>query len=111
MDEKRGNADDSFEERLRDARRRQGLDTPPSGSGKPDTLGTSALATALRVGVELVAALITGVAIGWALDRWLHTTPFLLIVFMLLGGVAGVLNVWRIYAPPSGPDKRSWPRR
>jgi ATP synthase protein I len=39
------------------------------------------------------------VAIGWALDRWLGTRPILLAVFVLLGGAAGILNVWRIYAP------------
>jgi ATP synthase protein I len=52
--------------------------------------------------VELVSALFVEVAIGWLLDRWLHTGPLLLVVFVLLGGAAGVLNVWRL-TRPGGP--------
>jgi ATP synthase protein I len=90
--------DGSFEERLRLARSRQGLDAPPPGkaSAKVDT---SAMSVGLRVGVEMVAALAVAVAIGLFLDRWLHTRPLMLVIFVLLGGAAGVLNVWRMFAP------------
>lgn len=50
----------------------------------------------LRVGVELFSAFVVAVAIGWALDHWLHTSPAFLVVFVLLGGAAGVANVWRM---------------
>jgi ATP synthase protein I len=53
----------------------------------------------VRVGVELVAAMAVAVAIGWGLDRWLHTTPWLMGLFVLLGGAAGVANVWRLMMP------------
>ncbi len=87
----------SFEDRLRAARHRQGLDArPPDQSGGAGNLGASAWSIGLRVGVELVSALLVAVAIGWWLDRWLHTSPVLLGVFVLLGGAAGVANVWRI---------------
>ena len=43
--------------------------------------------------------MVVGLGIGWALDRWLHTTPFLLILFVLLGGGAGIANVWRLLGP------------
>ncbi len=95
-----GEPDPSFEERLKAARRKQGLDAPPKGS--PDeqaAMGGSALGLGLRVGVELVAALVVAVAIGYGLDRLFHTTPILTAVFVPLGGAAGVLNVWRIFAP------------
>lgn len=49
----------------------------------------------LRVGIELAGTLAVGVAIGWALDKWLGTGPWLLVVFFFLGGAAGVLNVYR----------------
>lgn len=52
-----------------------------------------------RVGVELLSALLVGVGLGWALDHWLHTSPLLLVVGMLLGGAAGIANVWRLMAP------------
>jgi ATP synthase protein I len=56
------------------------------------------------VGVELVSALVVAVAIGWGLDHWLHTMPLFLIIFVLLGGVAGVMNVWRLMMP-RGPSQ------
>lgn len=57
------------------------------------------MAVGLRVGVELVAAMVVGVGIGWALDRWLGTRPLMLIVFVFLGGAGGIANVWRMMAP------------
>lgn len=90
----------SFEDRLQAARRRQGLDPRPSEqSGGPDSRNLSALGIGLRVGLELVSALAVAVAIGWWLDKWLHTSPALLSLFVLLGGAAGVLNVWRLMGP------------
>jgi len=53
----------------------------------------------MRVGVELVSALVVAVAIGWGLDHWLHTLPLFLIISVVLGGAAGVLNVWRLVGP------------
>ena len=61
----------------------------------------SSLGIGLRVGMEMVSALVVAVAIGWGLDRLLGTRPILLAVFVLLGGAAGVLNVWRMFAPRS----------
>ncbi len=59
----------------------------------------------LRVGVELVSALAVAVGIGWLLDHWLHTTPIFIGLFVLLGGAAGMMNVWRVMGrtgpPPS----------
>jgi len=99
MTENQG-GDGSFEQRLRAAEGRQG---GKPGPGSPDGTETasapSALGIGMRVGVELVAALAVAVAIGWALDHWLHTLPLFLIVFVLLGGAAGILNVWRVMAP------------
>jgi ATP synthase protein I len=42
-----------------------------------------------------VAGVLVGAVIGWALDRLLGITPWGLIVFVLLGFAAGVLNVMR----------------
>jgi ATP synthase protein I len=90
----------SFDDRLRAARRRQGLEaTPSEASGGGAQTNPSVLLIGLRVGVELVTALAVAVGIGWWLDHWLHTTPVLLAVFVLLGGAAGVLNVWRLVRP------------
>ena len=88
----------SFEDRLRAARERQGLDRPTEAASAREA-NSGAMGIALRVGVELVAALAVGLAIGWGLDRWLGTSPWLLVLFVLLGGAAGVMNVMRLMGP------------
>ena len=87
----------SFEQRLRTARAKQAAD---ASSSSRETAGTaSPMGIGVRVGVELVSALAVAVAIGWGLDRWLGTKPWLLGLFVLLGGAAGVANVWRLMMP------------
>ena len=77
-----------FSDRLADARRRRDVAAP-----KPAP--KEGLGAAMRIGVELVAALGVGAAIGWGLDRWLGTAPWLMVVFFVLGAAAGVMNVYR----------------
>lgn len=50
----------------------------------------------MRIGAELVVAVAVGGGIGFMLDRWLGTGPWLLIGFLLLGNAAGVWNVFRM---------------
>ena len=49
-----------------------------------------------RVATELLAGLLIGSGIGWTIDKWLNSSPWFLIIFFLLGGAAGILNLWRI---------------
>lgn len=86
----------SFESRLQAARTKQGLDTPPKPKGSgPDGAGASPWGIGLRLGVEMVSALVVAIAIGYGLDRFFGTRPFLMLVFLPLGVAAGILNVWR----------------
>ena len=55
----------------------------------------SAMAVGLRLSSELVAGVLVGAALGWGFDRLLSTSPWGLIVFLLLGFTAGVVNVMR----------------
>lgn len=55
----------------------------------------SGYAQAMRLSTDFVAGVVVGSGIGWFVDQWLDTTPWGLIVFLLLGFVAGVLNVLR----------------
>ena len=55
----------------------------------------SAMARGLRLSSELVAGVLVGGGIGWLLDKWLGISPWGLILFLLLGFTAGVLNVMR----------------
>jgi ATP synthase protein I len=59
------------------------------------TADPSAIARGFRLSTELVAGVLVGAGIGWLLDRWLGLSPWGLIVFLLLGFAAGVLNVMR----------------
>ena len=80
--------------RLRDARARS--HGPASKKNDPNQSPQNALGLAFRVGVELVSAVAIGVGIGWLLDQWLDTRPWLMLVFIFLGGAAGILNVYRM---------------
>ena len=51
---------------------------------------------ALRIGSELVAAVFVGGIIGFLLDTWLNTKPWLTILFLFLGNAAGLLNIFRL---------------
>ena len=53
------------------------------------------LGFAVRIGVDIVAALAVGVGIGLLLDHWLGTKPWMLIVFFIFGAAAGLVNVFR----------------
>ena len=53
------------------------------------------MARGFRLSSELIASVVAGALLGWGVDRLLPTSPFGLIVFFLLGFVAGVVNVVR----------------
>jgi len=53
------------------------------------------MARGFRLSTELVAGVLIGAGIGWVLDKWLGISPWGMIVFLLLGFAAGVLNVMR----------------
>ena len=79
-------------ERLNEAQQRL---APRNTQAPPTQMGI-----AFRFATELVAALIVGGALGWGLD-WLcghfglHTKPWFLIVFVVLGAAAGIRGVMR----------------
>src|SRR5690606_38099712 len=84
-DGKRPSDLDDLGAKLRAALTRHG-DKPGRAKSTSDKSG---LSIAFRIGVELVAALAIGVGIGWALDRWLGSSPWLLILFFVFGAAAG----------------------
>ena len=50
---------------------------------------------AFKLGTELVAAVAVGTIIGFILDSWFDTKPWLIIIFFFLGAAGGMLNVIR----------------
>ena len=55
----------------------------------------SFMGNAFKLGTELVAAVAIGTIIGFILDSWFDTKPWLIIIFFFLGTAAGILNVIR----------------
>ena len=55
----------------------------------------SFMGNAFKLGTELVAAVMIGTIIGFILDSWFDTKPWLIIIFFFLGAAAGMLNVIR----------------
>lgn len=97
MNEKNSQRDN---ERLADIDRR--LDKLQAQREEKDRPSRSALPEGMaaimgRVATELVAGVMVGAFIGWALDRWLETSPLFLLVMFFMGAIAGMLNVWRVF--------------
>jgi ATP synthase protein I len=70
--------------------------SPSDGAGGGDRAATaSGYARGFRLSSELVGGVLVGAGLGWLLDRLLGISPWGFIVFVLLGFVAGVLNVMR----------------
>ena len=55
----------------------------------------SFMGNAFKLGTELVASVAVGTIIGFILDTWFGTKPWLIIIFFFLGSAAGMLNVIR----------------
>jgi len=63
---------------------------------------------ATRLVAELVAGLLVGVLFGWYLDQLFDTKPWLMILFLIMGSAAGIMNVMRAakqMAPKSTHDE------
>ena len=88
-------------------RRKESLPRPGDSGGDSSGKFGAAMGLGLRAASEFAAAIVVGGLIGWQLDVWLGTKPAFLIVFFLLGVVAGIWNVIRVTSPLS----RSEPAR
>ena len=64
----------------------------------------------VRVSSDFVAGILVGAGVGYLLDHFAGTGPWGLIVFLLLGFAAGVINVMRTLGMVAEPEKRNVPR-
>lgn len=89
--------EDDFEERR--ARLREQLSTHEAAERaekqREEMRSRSNYAVAFRLSTEFVSAVIVGLAIGWGLDWLAGTLPLFMVIFLMLGFAAGVLNVLR----------------
>jgi ATP synthase protein I len=82
--------------RLGDELAREQASRPPeTASAARPSSNMSGFARGFRLSSELVAGVVVGAVIGWSLDHWLGISPWGMIVFLLLGFAAGVVNVMR----------------
>lgn len=95
-----GNLDHRLSE-IRDGRK---IRTDQGGANGADGAAkASAMARGFRLSSELIAGVVVGAVLGWGLDRALSTSPWGMIIFVLLGFTAGVVNVVR--AAGVAPDR------
>jgi len=92
----------SLEDRLKD---RQKAARPAKVSS---TSGLSGIGNAMRLSSEFIAAILVGAGIGYLIDTFAGTTPWAMIILLLLGFVAGVLNVLRASGEIADPYKKGW---
>jgi ATP synthase protein I len=78
-------------ERLERARSEQKQGSS-DGSEEPPPSG---LGVGFRIGIELLASLIVGLALGWVADRFLGIRPWGVVLGFFIGAAAGMVNVFR----------------
>lgn len=79
--------------RLKAAQTRERLTEAPLG--KTAQVDQRAVGVGVRIAVELLSGLLVGLGVGYALDLWLGTRPWLMLAFFVLGTAAGFMNVLR----------------
>ena len=89
--------DKDLERRRRDLEATLAARQPEKRTGSEGTNsgGVAGFGQALKLSSEFIAGIAVGVGLGWVIDRVAGTSPWGLIVFLLLGFGAGVLNVLR----------------
>ena len=79
---------DQFKTRLEIAKKRISEKNQDNKSDNPSSIGT-----AFKLSTELVSAVAVGTIIGFILDNWFGTKPWLILIFFFVGVIAGILNV------------------
>ena len=79
--------DDDLKVRLKIAKKKVNPEKDPTSR--------SNLGQAFKMSTELVSAVLVGTIIGFILDNWFDTKPWLIIIFFFVGVVAGITNVVR----------------
>jgi F0F1-type ATP synthase assembly protein I len=93
--------DIDFEQRLNDALKRNNIDLTNDKPIDGDILdeeggdSVSGLAYGMRIGIEFLSGTVVGFLIGWGVDKYFDTAPWGLLIFVILGFFAGLLNVFR----------------
>ena len=57
----------------------------------------SSAAAGFQISTELLAGIVIGLSMGYVLDKFFNTAPWLLAIFTIFGGAAGVLNIYKTF--------------
>ncbi len=98
-------------QRLGEGLARQRAEDPSNDASENRAATASGYARGFRLSSELVAGVLVGAGLGWLIDRVLGVAPWGLIIFLLLGFVAGVLNVMRSAGVAASPGLDSGLRK
>ena len=79
---------DQFKTRLKIAKSRA-----KSKYSTKTNASNSSIGMAFKMSTELVAAVAVGTIIGFILDKWFGTKPWLILLFFFVGVIAGIMNV------------------
>lgn len=69
--------------------------TEPKPVSKEASTNAESMSLGMRAGTELVGCIGGSALIGYGLDRWLGTNPWIMIVMVVLGVGAAFLNIWK----------------
>jgi ATP synthase protein I len=94
-------------QRLGEGLARQRADDPANDASENRAATASGYAQGFRLSSELVAGVVVGAGLGWGIDRLFGISPWGLLVFLLLGFAAGVLNVVRASVSGQGGGSRN----
>ena len=81
-------SEDQFKTRLKIAKNKVN-----SRKAQKNTESSSSIGTAFKMSTELVSAVAVGTIIGFILDNWFGTKPWLILIFFFVGVIAGITNV------------------
>jgi ATP synthase protein I len=84
------------DDRLKDLEKRLDSSLSQRKGEKPDTTEGSAAGLAMRAVTELFVGLAVCMGIGWMVDKYFGTAPWVMLAFMPFGIAAGVVNVMRL---------------
>ena len=81
-------SEDQFKTRLKIAKNKVN-----SRKSTKNNESSSSMGTAFKMSTELVSAVVVGTIIGFILDNWFGTKPWLILIFFFVGVIAGIMNV------------------
>ena len=80
--------EDEFKSRLKIAKNKAEVHKDQKNPKSSSNMGT-----AFKMSTELVSAVVVGTIIGFILDNWFGTKPWLILIFFFVGVIAGIINV------------------